>query len=106
MCSRRCAGDVRALEPNANDEDANDDEPTIAPPETWLLRHGWKRGGGAISTGTIPGLPPGAPPLGSIVELVATQFTKGVIVWQTLYGCVIIGPTAEPQASSPGVASQ
>jgi hypothetical protein len=30
MCSRRCAGDVRALEPNANDDDANDDEPTIA----------------------------------------------------------------------------
>lgn len=29
------------------------------------------------------------------IEPVATQFTKGVIVWQTLYGNVIVGPTAD-----------
>jgi L-2-hydroxyglutarate oxidase LhgO len=35
----------------------------------------------------------------AVLEQVASQFTKGVIVWQTLYGNVVIGPTAEPQAS-------
>ncbi len=40
-----------------------DGEATVAPPETWLLRGGWKRGGGAISPNAVPGLPPGAPPL-------------------------------------------
>lgn len=29
-----------------------------------------------------------------IIEPVATQFTKGVIVWTTVYGNVIVGPTA------------
>jgi glycerol-3-phosphate dehydrogenase len=29
------------------------------------------------------------------IEPVATQFTKGVILWQTLYGNVIVGPTAD-----------
>ena len=41
----------------------------------------------------------GSPPLESVIELVATQFTKGVIIWQTVYGNVVIGPTAEPQVS-------
>lgn len=35
----------------------------------------------------------------AVLEQVASQFTKGVIVWQTLYGNVVVGPTAEPQAS-------
>jgi len=34
-----------------------------------------------------------------IIEPIATQFSKGVIVWQTLYGDLIVGPTAEPQKS-------
>ena len=34
-----------------------------------------------------------------IIEQVATQFTKGVIVWKTVYGNLVIGPTAEPQES-------
>jgi glycerol-3-phosphate dehydrogenase len=29
------------------------------------------------------------------IEPVATQFTKGVILWQTLYGNIIVGPTAD-----------
>ena len=37
--------------------------PPVATPETWLLRGGWRRGGGPISPNRIPGLPPGAPPL-------------------------------------------
>lgn len=35
-----------------------------------------------------------------IIEPVATQFTKGVIVWKTLYGNVVVGPTAT-NVSSP-----
>ena len=30
---------------------------------------------------------------------VATQFTKGLIIWRTVYGHVAVGPTAEPQPS-------
>jgi hypothetical protein len=40
-----------------------DDKPVVAQARTWLLRGGWKRGGGPISPNTIPGLPAGAPPL-------------------------------------------
>jgi hypothetical protein len=40
-----------------------DGEDTVAEPETWLLRGGWKRGGGAISPSAIVGVPAGAPPL-------------------------------------------
>ena len=36
---------------------------TVASPSTWLLRGGWKRGGGLIAPGAIPGTPKGAPPL-------------------------------------------
>ena len=36
---------------------------TIAAPQTWLLRGGWKRGGGELSPNTIPALPKGAPEL-------------------------------------------
>ena len=39
--------------------------------------------------------PDDAPPLASVLELVATQFTKGVIIWRTVYGNIIVGPTAE-----------
>lgn len=35
-----------------------------------------------------------------IVEPVATEFTKGVIIWKTLYGNVVVGPTAT-NVSSP-----
>jgi glycerol-3-phosphate dehydrogenase len=35
----------------------------------------------------------------SIIEPVATQFTKGVIVWTTVYGNVVVGPTAVDQPS-------
>jgi len=34
-----------------------------------------------------------------IIETVPTQFTKGVIVWSTVYGNVIVGPTATNQQS-------
>ena len=34
-----------------------------------------------------------------IIEPVATAFTKGVIIWKTVYGNVIVGPTAVPQQS-------
>ena len=34
-----------------------------------------------------------------IIEPVATQFTKGVIAWKTVYGNVIVGPTAVDQSS-------
>mmetsp|Transcript_27287 Transcript_27287/g.43866 ORF Transcript_27287/g.43866 Transcript_27287/m.43866 type:complete len:515 (+) Transcript_27287:33-1577(+) len=34
-----------------------------------------------------------------IIEPVATQFTKGVIVWTTVYGQIIVGPTAVNQYS-------
>jgi hypothetical protein len=34
----------------------DDDEPIpIAPPRWWLLREGWQRGGGKISTREVPG---------------------------------------------------
>lgn len=42
---------------------------------------------------------PGAAVPDAVLEQVATQFTKGVILWKTLYGNVVVGPTAEPQAS-------
>jgi len=35
----------------------------VAAPRTWLLRTGWRRGGGPISPNTVPGLPKGAPAL-------------------------------------------
>lgn len=35
----------------------------------------------------------------SIIEPVSTQFTKGIIVWKSLYGNIIIGPTATNQNS-------
>lgn len=38
-------------------------------------------------------------PLSRVIEPVPTQFTKGVIVWTTVYGNVVVGPTAEPQSS-------
>jgi len=34
-----------------------------------------------------------------ILETVPTQFTKGVIVWSTIYGNVIVGPTATNQTN-------
>jgi len=40
-----------------------DGEPAVATPRTWLLRGGWRRGGGAISPNVIPGPAAGAPPL-------------------------------------------
>jgi glycerol-3-phosphate dehydrogenase len=42
---------------------------------------------------------PGAEVPSFIVEPVATQFTKGVIIWTTVYGNVIVGPTAVDQRS-------
>jgi glycerol-3-phosphate dehydrogenase len=38
-------------------------------------------------------------PLSRVIEPVPTQFTKGVIVWTTVYGNVVVGPTADPQTS-------
>ena len=38
-----------------------------------------------------------APAPAHIIEPVATLFTKGVIAWETVYGNIIVGPTAEPQ---------
>jgi hypothetical protein len=38
-----------------------DDLPPVVPPKTWLLRGGWRRGGGRLSPSAVPGLPPGAP---------------------------------------------
>ena len=43
--------------------------------------------------------PAGATPPHAVLELVPTQFTKGVIVWTTVWGTVVVGPTAEPQTS-------
>jgi REP element-mobilizing transposase RayT len=40
-----------------------DDQHPVAKPQTWLLRGGWRRGGGPISPDHIPGLPRGAPAL-------------------------------------------
>ena len=40
-----------------------DDELPVAKPTGWLLRTGWRRGGGEISPNTIPSVPAGAPPL-------------------------------------------
>ena len=40
-----------------------------------------------------------SPVLQHIIEPVPSQFTKGVIVWTTLYGQVVVGPTAEEQDS-------
>jgi len=40
-----------------------DGEVVVASPKTWLLRGGWRRGGGEISPDAIPGLPKNAPPL-------------------------------------------
>eukprot|EP00939_MAST-03C_sp_MAST-3C-sp1_P005135 g5135.t1 len=34
-----------------------------------------------------------------IIEPVPTRFTKGVIVFRTVYGNYVVGPTAEPQTS-------
>ena len=34
-----------------------------------------------------------------IIEPVATQFTKGVIAWKTVWGTVVVGPTAVDQQS-------
>ncbi len=42
---------------------STDVERPVAPPTTWLLRGGWRRGGGAIPPDFVPGLPKGAPPL-------------------------------------------
>ncbi|HTM23273.1 MAG TPA: transposase [Kofleriaceae bacterium] len=38
------------------------DDAVCAPAESFLLKHGWRRGGGLISPDHIPALPPGAPP--------------------------------------------
>ena len=43
--------------------------------------------------------PPQAVIPNHIIEPVATQFTKGVIVWQDVYGNVVVGPTAIDQRS-------
>ena len=40
-----------------------DDKLPVMKPRTWLLRGGWKRGGGEISPNLVPALPPGAEPL-------------------------------------------
>jgi len=37
--------------------------------------------------------------LDHVVETVPSQFSKGVIVWSTVYGNIIVGPTAEDQQS-------
>ena len=34
-----------------------------------------------------------------VIQPVPSQYTKGVIVWKSVYGNVIVGPTAEEQAS-------
>eukprot|EP00811_Abedinium_folium_P034487 NODE_7363_length_1586_cov_3.975326.p1 GENE.NODE_7363_length_1586_cov_3.975326~~NODE_7363_length_1586_cov_3.975326.p1 ORF type:complete len:478 (+),score=141.98 NODE_7363_length_1586_cov_3.975326:77-1510(+) len=34
-----------------------------------------------------------------IIEPVPSQFTKGILLWETLYGQVVVGPTAEDQSS-------
>lgn len=35
------------------------------------------------------------PPPEHVLEQIATQFTKGIIVWTTVYGNIVIGPTAD-----------
>ena len=47
----------------------------------------------------VPESDSSAPFTERIIEPVATQFTKGVIAWTTVYGNVIVGPTAVDQAS-------
>lgn len=47
---------------NAPPTDTDKEMPVTAP-RSWLLRGGWKQGGGLLSPNRIPGLPPGAPPL-------------------------------------------
>lgn len=37
--------------------------------------------------------------LSRVIEPVPTQFSKGVIVWTTVYGNIVVGPTADPQSS-------
>jgi REP element-mobilizing transposase RayT len=39
------------------------DDAPVAAARSWMLRVGWRRGGGPISADHIPALPPGAPPL-------------------------------------------
>ena len=39
------------------------EDPPVSTPRTWLLRGGWRRGGGAISPNAIPSMPKGAPSL-------------------------------------------
>lgn len=41
--------------------------------------------------------PAHAPAPSYIIEPVASQFTKGVIAWTSIYGDIVVGPTAEPQ---------
>ena len=37
--------------------------PPVVRPRTWLLQGGWRRGGGPIRPGAVPGLPKDSPPL-------------------------------------------
>jgi len=55
---------IKNVRPWANAPPTDTDgEITTLAPTTWLLRVGWRRGGGLISPDTIPGLPKNAPPL-------------------------------------------
>jgi len=55
---------VRLPRPWANAPPTDTDgQSVVVPPRTWLLRDGWRRGGGKISPNVVPGLPAGAPPL-------------------------------------------
>jgi len=40
-----------------------------------------------------------------IIEPVASQFTKGIIVWKTVYGNIVVGPTAVDQTSKTDVST-
>jgi glycerol-3-phosphate dehydrogenase len=53
--------------------------------------------GGVIVDDLVESLDGGAPTM--VIEPVPTLRTKGVIVWQSVYGNIVCGPTAEEQTS-------
>ena len=34
-----------------------------------------------------------------VIQQCPSQFSKGVIIWTTVFGLVVVGPTAQPQKS-------
>ncbi|KAJ1414906.1 FAD dependent oxidoreductase-domain-containing protein [Ochromonadaceae sp. CCMP2298] len=55
--------------------------------------------GEVLGQGIVFQLPTGTLAPDFIIEPVASQHTKGIIVWRTLYGNIVVGPTAEDQSS-------